>query len=54
MYPSQGVMPKAALFFAERGTLRGALGMRARSLGPLVKTRAFGMTPPYRRRRVLI
>ncbi|SPF32645.1 exported hypothetical protein [Candidatus Sulfotelmatobacter kueseliae] len=40
-----GVIPSAAAFQAERGISRGAVSVRARSLGPLVKARAFGMTP---------
>jgi hypothetical protein len=43
-----GVIPSAAAFQAERGILRGASVMHARSLGPLVKARAFGMTPHRR------
>ena len=44
-----GVIPSEADFQAERGISRESAAMpRARSLGPLVKARAFGMTPPIR------
>jgi hypothetical protein len=39
------VVLSAAVFQAERRISRGAQPIRARSLGPLVKARAFGMTP---------
>jgi hypothetical protein len=40
-----GVIPSAAVFQAERGISRAANQILARSLGPLAKARAFGMTP---------
>ena len=40
-----GVIPSGAVFQAERGISRGADMLHARSLGPLEKARAFGMTP---------
>jgi len=41
-----GVIPSAADFQAKRGILRGAAtpNLHARSLGPLERARAFGMT----------
>ena len=42
-----GVIPSVAVFQAERGISRvpAAPSTLGRSLGPLVKARAFGMTP---------
>jgi hypothetical protein len=47
------VIPTGAVFQAEGGILRavpGVVVIRARSLGPLEKTRAFGMTQRSRER----
>ena len=44
-----GVILSVAVLQAERRISRGADTLRARSLRPPVKTRAFGMTPIWRR-----
>jgi len=41
-----GVIPSEADLQAERGISLCTKPLRGRSLGPLVKARAFGMTPP--------
>jgi hypothetical protein len=48
LYFFDGVILSEAVLQAERRIWRGSavLSAHARSLGPLVKTRAFGMTPP--------
>jgi len=41
---SEGVIPSEAVLQAQRGISRESAVSQGRSLGPLVKARAFGMT----------